>query len=368
MEEYSTYVGLDVDIKGMEVGLSDSGRGSARLYGRCGSDTASLRKLVKSVGGNGKRVSFCYEAGPSGYDLYRKLRGLNQDCIVVAPSLIPRKAGERVKTNRRDALSLSRLHRAGELTAVWVPGEEQESIRDLTRAREDAKHEQRRAKQHLLALLLRRGKLYGPGRNWTKLHFEWLAKTAFSHRSQQMVFNEHVDHVIRCGERVAEFEEEMRAALKEWSLRPLVEAFMALHGVEMITAMTIAAELGELWRFDAAPQLMSYVGFVPRENSTGDSHRRGSITKTGNAHVRRVLVEAAWTYRLPPRRSGQWWKRAQLTSKEVASIAWKARRRLHKRYWALSQRKKLSQKIAVAVARELCGFIWAIGQEVRIQN
>jgi len=361
MNKYSTkYVGMDVHKETIAVAVAKEGRGDPLYYGEISNTAESIRRLVKKVVSNGERVSFCYEAGPCGYEVYRQLIDLGQRCDVVAPSLIPRKSGDRVKTDRRDANTLTRLHRAGELTPVWVPAKEQEAMRDLTRAREDMKSMEGHAKQRLGAFLLRHGKRY-PGRSkWTQAYFRWLEGIKFEIPAQQIVFQEYVDTVKQMKGRVASLEEEMRQAVGGWSLAPVVTGLMALRGVDIITAMTVVAELGDISRFDSPRQLMAHIGLVPSEHSSGSRRQRGGITKTGNGHARRVLIEASWCYRLPARKTAHFRRRAEKASETVQAIAWKAQKRLCKRYWYLINKGKLPVEACTAVARELSGFIWAI--------
>jgi transposase len=281
---------------------------------------------------------------------------------VVAPSLIPRKPGDRVKTDRRDSLTLARLLRAGELTAVWVPDETQEALRDLTRAREDAKHFQRMAKQRLTAFLLRHGKRYSGKQNWTKAHFRWLETVKFTQPVQQIVFQEYVDMVQAMGKRVTAFDAQIETAGAESVFAEQIKGFMALRGVNRLTATTVVAEIGDLRRFPKAPQIMKYLGMVPSEHSSGASRCRGGITKTGNGHVRRVLVEAAWTYRYPARKTAVLQRRAEQTPEAVQAIAWEAQKRLCTRFRMHQARGKLKVQICTAIARELAGYLWAIGQ------
>jgi len=290
---------------------------------------------------------------------------MGHHCEVVAPGLVPRKPGERVKTDRRDALKLAVQHRSGELTAVWVPGEEQEAMRDLTRAREDMKGIELKARQRLGAFLLRHGRVYREGKkHWTQKHLRWLEGVKFHDAVQQVVLQEYIDTVKEAQARVAGLEAQMRAALEGWSLRAVVEALMALRGVDLITAMTVLAELGDLTRFDSPRQLMSFLGLVPSEHSSGGRRRQGALTKTGNGHVRRVLVEAAWAYRFPARKTAHLRRKAQSAPREVQAIAWAAQKRLCGRYWHLCQAGKAKPKVCAAIARELVGFIWAIACEV----
>jgi transposase len=350
------------------VAIAKEGRGEPVCYGEIPNTTEAIRKLVKKVVSPGEEVLFCYEAGPCGYEVYRQLIGLAQKCDVVAPSLIPKKSGDRVKTDRRDAKTLSRLHRAGELTPVWVPDKEQEAMRDLTRAREDMKVMEGHAKQRLGAFLLRHGKIY-PGRSkWTQAYFRWLEGIKFEIPVQQIVFQEYVDTVKQMKRRVASLEEEMHHAMDGWSLAPVVRGLMALRGVDIITAMTVTAELGDITRFESPRQLMAHLGLVPSEYSSGSRRQRGGITKTGNGHARRVLIEASWSYRLPARKTAHLQRKAAKTTDAVREIAWKAQKRLCRRYWHLIHKGKLQVQACTAVARELSGFIWAIACEVMGKN
>lgn len=365
MNEFNgIYVGLDVHKATIAVAVARAGRGEPEYRGEIENKSTALRKLLKQLSSDGEVLNFCYEAGPCGYGLYRELTALGHRCEVVAPSLIPRKAGERLKTDRRDALMLARLHRSGELTAVWVPGEEQEAIRDLTRARDDMKVNERKAYQQLGAFLLRHGRVYEGKSRWTQAHFRWLETVTFASAVQQVVLQEYIEQVKSARKRVADMEAQMHEALKGWSLRPVVESLMALRGVSFITAMTTLAELGDITRFDSPRELMAYLGLVPSEHSSGGSRRQGGLTRTGNGHVRRVLVEAAWNYRFPARKSRCIEQRAEKTSAPVQAIAWAAQKRLCGRYRALLQAGKVKQQVTAAVARELSGFIWAIACEV----
>jgi transposase len=369
MNQFIKYVGLDTHKDTIAVAIADITGGKPRYYGEISNTPTALTKLMKDVSPNGEVVSYCDEAGPCGYGIYRQISGSGHDCSVVAPSLIPTKPGDRVKTDRRDSENLARLHRAGELTPVWVPDQEQEAIRDLTRAREDMKHLERQARQRLCAFLLRHGQRYDSGKSkWTQAYWRWLELIKFSHQVQQTVFQEYIDSVKQQQQRVADLEQVMHEALTDWTLAPVVEGLMALRGCRLITAMTVVAELGDITRFDSPRQLMSYLGLVPSESSSGPKTRRGGITKTGNGHVRRVLVESAWCYRFPARKTAQLQRRAEQTSEEVQAIAWKAQKRLCGRYQALSKRGLLPQKISTAIARELTGFIWAIASEVMPPN
>jgi transposase len=361
MEKYK-YVGLDVHKETIAVSVAEADGGEVRFLGEVANTADSVVKLIKRLRKEGAKLSFCYEAGPCGYGLHRQLLDLGQDCQVVAPSLIPKKPGDRVKTDRRDSLNLARLHRAGELTAVWVPDGAQEALRDLTRAREDMKHLQRQTKQRLLGFLLRHGKRFEGKDNWTQAHFRWFEEVKFEQPVQQIVFQEYVDSVQAITRRIAALDEQMESAARDSVFWPVIEGLMALRGVGLITATTIVAEIGDLRRFANAPQLMAYLGVVPSEHSSGESKVHGSITKTGNGHVRRVLVEAAWQYRYPARKTAVLQRRAERASEQVQEIAWKAQKRLCARYRLLEARGKLKVQVCIAIARELAGFIWAIGQ------
>jgi transposase len=364
MKKYSKFVGLDVHKADIVVGTGNTDRGEAGYYGTIENTPRAYLKLARKLSKGGEEVLFCYEAGPCGYEVYRQLRKAGYDCIVIAPSLIPKKSGDRIKTDRRDAVSLARLMRAGELTPIWVPDKEQEAMRDLTRAREDMKTMERQGRQRLGGFLLRHGKVY-PGRSkWTKTYFRWLEGLRFETAAQQIVFQEYMDIVKDAQQRVAAMEEEMRKALTGWTLKPVVDGLMALRGVDLIAAMTIVAELGDITRFESPRQLMAHLGLVPSEHSSGERQKRGGITKTGNGHARRILLEASWSYRLPARKTAHLRKKAEKVSKAVQEIAWKAQKRLCSRYWYLIHKGKLSVESCTAVARELAGFIWAIACEV----
>jgi transposase len=362
---HNRFIGLDVHRNSIAVACAD-GQEPALSLGEIANTPEAMSKLAKKLSGGGRPVQWCYEAGPCGYGIFRQLRGLGHLCIVVAPSLIPHKPGDRVKTDRRDALSLARLHRAGELTAVWVPDEVQESMRDLTRCREDAKQMQRKARQQLGAYLLRYGRTFGESRNWTQKHQAWLEKQRFDSELAQMVFDDYLEAVRRTTDRVVELEGRLQKAAESWSMWPTVQALMALRGVNLIAAMTIVAEIGDLTRFESPRQLMAYLGVVPSEHSSGQKTRRGAITKTGNGHVRRVLVECSWSYRFQARKTKHLQAKARKTSPAVQEIAWKAQRRLCQRYRHLVNRGKLQVQACTAVARELSGFIWAIAREVNV--
>jgi transposase len=370
MEEFIKYVGLDVHGKTIAVAVADNWSSEVRFMGQIENTAEAMVKLVNQLkniandSNNSSRVhlSFCYEAGPCCYGIHRQLRQLKHDCQVIAPSLIPKKAGDRVKTDRRDALMLARLHRAHELTPVWVPDNEHEALRDLTRARGDMKDAERRARQRLLAFLLRHGQRYDGKSNWTQAHARWLETVKFDHPTQQIVLQEYIDCVTACTQRVAAFDKLIAQAAVKSVQWPVIAALMALRGIALLSATLIVAEIGDMKRFATAPQLMAYLGLVPSEHSSGERQCRGAITKTGNSHVRRVLVEAAWTYRFPARKTRILRSRADRCDAAVQIIAWDAQKRLCHRYQHLLAGGKLKVEACTAVARELAGFIWAIGQ------
>lgn len=359
---YAAYIGLDVHKASISVSIAEAGRQDPAFQGEIPNDPNAIDTLVHQLSQrfDGQPLLFSYEAGACGYGIYHRIRNSGQECDVVAPTLIPRRAGDRVKTDRRDAAMLARLSRSGELTTVWVPAPEQEAIRDLTRAREDMKAIELKARQRLSAFLLRHGKVYSGKSKWVPTHFHWLETVRFDHPVQQIVMQEYIEAVREAQRRVVGLEKQMEMALPSWSLAPVVKALMAMRGVNLITAMTVLAELGDISRFDSPRQLMAYLGLVPSEHSSGGSRRQGGITKTGNGHVRRVLVEAAWSYRFPARKTRIIEKRAEQTTPTVQAIAWEAQKRLCGRYRRLSATGKVKQQVTTAIAREMAGFLWAI--------
>jgi transposase len=362
MEESTAYVGLDVHKDSIVVGLALGGAEPVEV-GRIVNDASAVRRLVERLARRHGRLAFAYEAGPCGYELYRQLLSLGQSCLVVAPSLMPRRPGDRIKTDGRDARTLARLLRSGDLTAVWVPDAHHEAVRELVRCREDFKQVERRCRQQLCALLLRHGRCYDKS-NWTGLHRKWLQGQRFDSTETQIVFDHYFQSIIEAEERIGRLERQMEDALPSWSLRGLVGGLMAMRGIQLVTAMTHAAELGDLTRFERAEALMAFVGVVPSEHSSGQSRRQGGITKSGNRHVRRVLIESSWSYRHKPGVNASLRARSGQASAAVQAIAWKAQKRLYTRYHRLITRGKSAQTAITAVAREQLGFIWAIGQKV----
>lgn len=359
MHKCIRFVGLDDSKHSIDVAVASEGRdGEVRFYGTIPNTPEAVRKLVRRLG-RPKDLYFVYEAGPCGYGVYRELLALGANCMVAAPSKTPRRSGDRIKTDRRDALALARLHRAGELYPVWVPDEETEAMRDLTRAREDAKYVQTKARQRLQSFLLRHGRRY-PGRSsWTKMHLRWLAEQRFAPPSQQICLDEYVEAVRQASARVQRLEAQVRELVSVWSLGPVVSAMTAHRGVSLVVAATVCAELGDLTRFDRVRELMAFVGLVPSLHGTGLSHRVGAITKTGNGHVRRVLVEAAWAYRHPARRTALMRRKLEGQPEAVQAISWRGQVRLCGRHRRMIVRGKHPNKVTVAIARELLAFLWA---------
>jgi transposase len=368
MHQSSTlYVGMDVHKDSIAVAYVAQEHHAEVIYlGAIGTRQCDINQLIRKMQSKSKQLVFVYEAGPCGYWLYRYLTKKGHVCWVVAPSLIPKKAGDRVKTNRRDAIQLARLMRSGDLTPVYVPQVEDEAIRDLSRAREDALHDLKTAKHRLKAFLLRHDIRYTGQATWGPAHLRWLSEVVCPTPAQQIVFQEYVRAVTEHSERLERLEQELQDQVHTWRLRPVVDALQALRGVQFTVAVTIVAELGDLTRFDKPSQLMSYLGLTPSEYSTGDHRRQGAITKTGNAHARRALIEGAWAYRYPAKVSRHLQVRLERLPKAVQDISWKAQVRLCKRYRQLSARGKHANRVVVAVARELSAFMWAIAQQVPV--
>jgi len=355
-------LGLDVHAETIVVAVAEAD-GEVRSLGTIANRGESIRKLVGKLCAP-EHLRACYEAGPTGYVLYWQLAELGVACEVIAPTLAPVKAGDRVKTDRRDAERLARSHRAGDLTAVWVPEEGSEALRDLVRAREAAKQDQLRARHRLSKLLLRTGQRPAVGvKAWTLPYMAWVRQLRFPQAGREATRLDYLHEVEHMGERVKRLEQAIAEAVKVASpaLREVIQGLQALRGVAQISAVTMAAELGNISRFQSARQLMGYSGTVPSEDSSGQRTRRGGITKTGNAHLRRIAVEAAWSYRLRPGVGPALRKRQQGVPEEIKEMAWKAQHRLHKRYMRLAAAGKDQRKIVTAVGRELLGFIWAIG-------
>ena len=360
------FVGIDVAKERNAIAVADGERGGeVRYLGEVDASSESMRRLVKRLGAKHERVHFCYEAGPTGYGLHRLITDLGHPCTVAAPSLIPRKPGERVKTNRRDAIALAKLLRAGELTAVWVPDEGHEAMRDLVRARAAAVETLRVHRQQVSAFMLRHGRVYPRKTGWTMRYLRWLQEQRFEHPAHQIALQEMVEAVRIAKERVARIEAAIVEFVPTWSLGPVVHALQTLRGVDLVVAVTFVTEVGDVTRFESPRQLMGYLGLVPSERSTGDTVRRGGITKAGNGRVRHMLVESAWTYRHPPRIGAKKLYRLEAATPRVREIAWKAQTWLSARYRALSGRGKRTTVVCTAIARELVGFMWSVAREAQ---
>lgn len=364
MKHITKYVGLDVSKESIAVAVAENGRGEARFVGTIPNTVEAIRKLVRQLSGENVQLEFCYEAGPTGYGLYRLLRAMDLSCAVVAPSLIPVRQGDRVKTDRRDALRLAQLLRAGELTPVWVPTEADETLRDLVRAREDVIEDRLRARHRLSKFLLRHDVRAPHGvRPWSRKFRQWLDSLKWTDRRAQVVFQEYLHHLDEIDGRLQRLDAAIHLEATESERAPVIQALQALRGVAEVTATTLVAEIGEFRRFKNPKQLMAYAGLVPREYSSGQSRRQGHITKTGNAHLRRILTESAWSYRYKPALKGEIRRRQNGQSPRVQDIAWRAQDRLHRKYFRMISRGKPHNVALIAVARELLGFIWAIACE-----
>lgn len=364
-DDSELFVAFDTSKLRNAVAIAEGGRsGEIRFLGEIDNTGAATGKLVRKLAAKYERLMFCYEAGPTGYGLYRQVKRLGHECMVVAPSLIPQKPGERVKTNRRDALSLVKQLRAGDLTAVWVPDPRHEAMRDLTRAREAAVEDLRCKRQQVSAFLLRQGLHYTGKRTWTKAHGGWLASQKFAYAEQRVAFEEMLLAMRQAQERIERLELAIRVATPDWSLAEVVTALMAMRGIDFISATAFLAEIGDLSRFRTPRELMAYLGLVPSEASTGDTIKRGPITKAGNRRARRILVECSWSYQHPPRVGKEKQEKVAAAPRAVREIAWKAQCRLSARYRALTRKGKLKTVAVTAVARELSAFIWAINREI----
>ena len=353
------FVGLDVHAQTIAVAVAESG-GEVSGLGVIPNRPESVSKLIKRLG-KPEQLRVCYEAGPTGYVLYWQLTRLGVHCEVVAPTLVPVKPGDRVKTDRRDAEKLARCYRAGDLTAVWVPDAQHEALRDLVRAREAAKQDQLRARHRLSKFLLRQGRRAPEGTGpWTGKYLKWVREQVhFELPAQEATLSDYLHEVDHAAARIGRLEQSMDAAIERIpeKMRAVIQGLQSLRGIAKVSAVSLVAELGEISRFATARQLMGYSGAVSSEHSTGEDVRRGPISKAGNAHLRRIVVEAAWAYRHRPSIGAALARRQGASSAQVKEIAWKAQHRLHARYSKLSAKGKTKQKVVTAVARELLGFI-----------
>jgi len=365
MKKLNRYVGLDVHKDTIAVAVAESGRdGEVRLYGTISSDLHAVEKVLHKLGGEGVTLRVVYEAGPTGFVLYRRLRQLEIDCIVVAPSKIPQPTGPRQKTDKRDAQQLARLHRAGDLTAIYVPDAVDESVRDLTRARADAVHDLTRAKLRLKSFLLRQGYHYKGKANWSEAHQRYLRELALPLPAMKAVLEEYLLAIDQGVQRVSRLDQLIETQVPRWRLFPAVQALMGLRGFQLTAAAVLVAELGDLRRFHHPRHLMAYLGLVPREHTSGDSRQLGGITKAGNAHARWILIEAIQHAFLPPKVSAPLALRQRDLPPAYRELSWKVQVRLHKRGWHLIHRGVMKPKVCVALARELCGFVWDLLRRV----
>jgi transposase len=365
MEKDSRFVGLDVHAETIAVAVAEP-EGEVRSLGTIPNTPEAVRRLIKKLGPP-ETLRVCYEAGPTGYVLYRQLATLGVPCAVIAPTLVPVKAGDRVKTDRRDAEKLARSHRSGDLTPVWVPEPGHEALRDLVRAREAAKKDQLRARHRLGKFLLRQGRRPPPGiKAWGVKHRAWLQAIHFAHAAQDATVLDYLTEVDHAADRIGRLERAIAVAVETAPapVQVVIAALQALRGIAKLSAVSIVTEVGALSRFAKARQLMGYSGVVASERSSGPHTRRGGITKTGNAHLRRVVIEAGWAYRHRPAIGGTLRTRQNGLSEEVKALAWKAQHRLHARYVRLLARGKAPTQVVTAIGRELLGFIWAIGVHV----
>jgi transposase len=358
------FVGLDVHKDSITIAVAEADGGAPEVVSTVPNDPKAVLKQLKKVGSVAD-LRCCYEAGPTGLGLYRGLVAAGVSCIVVAPSLIPQKSGDRVKTDNRDAVKLARFLRSGDLTAIHVHDEQSEAMRDLERARDDAKNAERVARHQLSKFLLRHGRTYA-GKAWTQPHITWICSQKFEQEAHNRVLPEYVRAVEESAARVQRLTKDIVELVESWHLKPLVKSLQALRGVRVLTAVILAAELGDMARFSTAPQLMAFLGLVPSEHSSGPMQRRGRITRTGNTHVRRILTEAAWSYRYRPAMTRTIRIRNESVAPEIQAIAWKAQGRLNDRYRRMLARGKNKQQTITAVARELAGFVWAVARKHQV--
>lgn len=366
MKNTTKYVGMDVSKDKIAVAIADEGREAPRFYGTIAHNPDAVAKLIRKLQEKDVVLEVCYEAGPTGYDLYHWITRMGVSCAVIAPSRIPVRAGDSIKTDRRDAERLAQLHRAGELTPIHVPTRETEALRDLVRAREDVKEDLHRARQRIIHFLLRHH-IHPPAsmkRRWTKMYRQWLATLTYERKVEQTVFDEYLQQLREIEERIKRLEAALREAAEVCIHAPVIRAIQGLRGVALLTAITLVVEIESFERFRSPVQLMSYLGLVPREHSSGPTTRRGGLTKTGNSRVRRALIEAAWSYRHRPAVKGDLEKRLEGQSAHTQEVSWKAQNRLHTKYLRLLRKGKHKNLVVAAIGRELVGFIWSIAVSV----
>jgi transposase len=368
MRQSSTlYIGMDVHKDTIAVAYVAKAHDAEVVFlGTIGTRHCDIDQLIRKMQSKAKHLIFVYEAGPCGDWLYRYLTKKGHECWVVAPSLLPTKPGDRVKTDRRDAVQLARLARSGDLTVVYVPQVADEAIRDLVRAREDTLGDLKSAKFRLKAFLLRHDIRYTGRATWSPAHLRWLSAVVCPTPVQQIVFQEYVRAITEHTERLQRLDQELQDQVTSWRLQPVVEALQALRGMQFIAAVTMVAEIGDLTRFESPRELMKFLGLIPSEYTSAERRRQGSMTKAGNTHARRALVEGAWAYRYPAKVSRHLQLRLETPPKIIQDISWKAQVRLCKRYRQLIARGKHANVVTVAMARELAGFMSAIAQQVPV--
>jgi transposase len=363
MNAIKLYLGLDVHKDSITIAIAEAERnGEIRIFGTVSNDLGRLEILLNRIrkAHPGAQLEVAYEAGPCGFVIARRLKQLEIPCIVAAPSLIPKQPGAPFKTDKRDARTIARLLRAGDLTAVYVPEPTDEAIRDLCRSRTDAIDDQRRCRFRLKAFLLRHGYRYQGKANWSQAHMRYLRELVLPHPAMKTILEEYLQGIDAAHERVQRIEASMLLLLESWRLKPAVEALMAFRGFQMVAAMITVSELGDIHRFAHPRQLMTYLGLVPTESTSGPRQRLGPISRCGNGHQRWLLTECAEHYVLPPKVSKELSRRQENQPQEVRALSWKAQNRLHLRFTRLLARRLPRNKAKVAVARELCGFIWAL--------
>lgn len=369
MRKKHIYVGMDVHKETTVIALAHGGRsGKVEQCGTLSSSLHTMKAFLAKIRKPNVQLHFVYETGPTGFALQRKLTGWGEDCIVVSAVHVPKKLGDKVKTDRKDAMQLARSHRAGELTGIHIPDSDDEAIRDLCRSRFDAKQDERRSKQRLKSFLLRNGYNYTGKSSWNAAHRRYLREIVLQHPAQKVTMEEYIIAIDQCGERIVRIEIQLQRLIVTWRFHPLVEALMALKGFAWLSATAIACEIGDMRRFENARKLMSYLGLTTSEHTTGSSVRRGAITKSGNSHARFYLVESAQHYFKVPKVSRDLTTRQEGVGEDIKTISWKAQVRLHKRFWHLASRGVTRQKIQVAIARELVGFLWSVGQRVELPD